>query len=217
MVFEADRGLELVVFNNITRSYHRNHVTVELAPETRRGERFTLAGDYLYMHAASGELVRLGFMDHGRIEKVRIPLPKVGFGRYHELFGQSGGSAHYAVCHESTMVVWVWDSEEGDWVMKHAASTEPLIEKHRSQLGQLGCRADSVMPLAFHPDLDVVFLQVDWKMYSFDPASYGFDEIGGEEGPNPEGERYLVYPYSNCFMDVSKERIPTTGFTKIMR
>ncbi|XP_026661212.2 uncharacterized protein LOC103709460 [Phoenix dactylifera] len=70
-----------------------------------------------------------------------------------------------------------------------------LLSQNRSKLGQLGCRADSVMPLAFHPDLDVVFLQVDWKIYSFDLASDGFNEIGGEKGPNPEGERYLILNY----------------------
>lgn len=208
MVFEADRGLELVTFNSITRSYHRNHVSVEPAPGTGWQQRFILASYHLYVHAATGELVRLGFAKSDTIEKVHIALPKVGFGRYYELFGESGGSAHYAVCHESMLVVWVRDAEEEDWVLKHAACTEALIEHHYSKLGhQLGCHRNLIMPLAFHPDIDFVFLQVDWNIYSFDPASDDFYNIVDQQGPNPEGERYLVYPYINCFIE-----IPTNSF-----
>ncbi|CAD5188183.1 unnamed protein product [Musa acuminata subsp. malaccensis] len=131
-----------------------------------------------------------------------VALNKSWEGRVRSLMGVSRGLAHFAFCDEHELHIWVLVKEDGKrvWKPKHICSSHPLIkqhkESHRRRKNEGNERVYSIFPLGFHPDLDVIFLQIEWRIYSLHLGSGSLDEVAGERGANPEGQMFLFHPFT---------------------
>ncbi|CAL9211427.1 F-box protein At5g07610-like [Musa acuminata AAA Group] len=123
-------------------------------------------------------------------------------GGVRSLMGLSGGVPHYALCNPYDLQIWVLASENGHrtWNLKHTHSNQPLInlhnESYRRHRHDDDRSAYSIAPLGFHPDLDVIFMQIEWRIYALHLTSGSLEEVAGERGANPYGERFLFYPFT---------------------
>ncbi|RRT38612.1 hypothetical protein B296_00035485 [Ensete ventricosum] len=131
-----------------------------------------------------------------------VALDKSWEGQVRSLMGVSRGLAHFAFCDEHELHVWVLVKEDGKrvWKPKHTCSSQPLIKQHkkshRCHKHEGNRRVYSIFPLGFHPDLDVIFLQIEWMIYSLHLDSGSLDAVAGERGANPEGEMFLFHPFT---------------------
>ncbi|CAL9105371.1 unnamed protein product [Musa textilis] len=129
-------------------------------------------------------------------------LNKSWTGRVRSLMGVSRGLAHFAFCDEHELHIYILVKEDGErvWKPKHMCSSQPLIkqhkELHRRRKDVDDERVFSILPLGFHPDLDIIFLQIEWRIYSFYLGSGSLDEVAGERGANPVGEKFLFHSFT---------------------
>ncbi|XP_064975042.1 F-box protein At5g07610-like [Musa acuminata AAA Group] len=121
-------------------------------------------------------------------------------GRVRSLMGVSRGLAHFAFCDEHELHIWILERENGKrvWKPTHNYSSQPLIKQHKESLRhhkhEGNQRVYSILPLGFHPELDIIFLQIEWRIYSLHLGSGSMDEVAGERGANPESEMFLFHP-----------------------
>ncbi|RWW40027.1 hypothetical protein BHE74_00054633 [Ensete ventricosum] len=134
---------------------------------------------------------------------IYVTLNKSWEGRVRSLMGVSRGLAHFAFCGDHELHIWVLVKEEDGqrvWKLKHTCRSQPLIkqhkESHRHHKREGNRRLYSILPLGFHPDLDVIFLQIEWRIYSLHLGSGSLDEVAGERGANPFREIFLFHPFT---------------------
>ncbi|RRT48464.1 hypothetical protein B296_00023349 [Ensete ventricosum] len=129
-------------------------------------------------------------------------LKKIRNGRVRSLMGVSRGLAHFAFCHEDELHIWILEREDDKrvWKPKHNFRSQPLIqqhkESHRHHKLEGNERVYSILPLGFHPDLDIFFLQIEWRIYSLHLGTGSMDEVAGERGANPDGEMFSFHPFT---------------------
>ncbi|CAL9126471.1 unnamed protein product [Musa acuminata var. zebrina] len=122
-------------------------------------------------------------------------------GRVRSLVGVSRGLAHFAFAMSMSCTSGS-SREDGKrvWKPKHNCSSQPLIKQHKESLRhhkhEGNQRVYSILPLGFHPDLDIIFLQIEWRIYSLHLGSGSMDEVAGERGANPESEMFLFHPFT---------------------
>jgi len=110
--------------------------------------------------------------------RIDLPATKVD-GR--SCLGQSQGYLHYSEISGNQMIVWVLKNyDRNEWVVKHSTSLEVLFEKHQVQpvpspSHQSSSDVFDILP--FHPDLDVVFLKIHGKIFSYHLISAKLAEI----------------------------------------
>ncbi|RZS16396.1 hypothetical protein BHM03_00048375 [Ensete ventricosum] len=115
------------------------------------------------------------------------------------LEGVSRELPHVAFWDEHELHIYVLVNEDGKrlWKLKHTYSNQPLIKKHkelhRRCKDEDNKRVYSILPLGFHPDLNIIFLQIEWRIYSFHLDSGSLDLVAGERGANPDGERFQFH------------------------
>ncbi|RWW54004.1 hypothetical protein BHE74_00039452 [Ensete ventricosum] len=142
-------------------------------------------------------------IDHLEDEDAVYFLPHISSqGSLSRVIGKCGGFLHGALCNERELRVWINVAEAGQrvWKVKHASSCQTLIERHKESHRRPRHDADgityAVLPLGFHPDFDIIFLQIEWIIYSLHLGSGAMEELGGERGANPRGERFSFCPFT---------------------
>ncbi|CAL9211010.1 unnamed protein product [Musa hybrid cultivar] len=142
-------------------------------------------------------------IDHLEDRDVVYFLPDISSaGRLRRVIGKCGGFLHGALCNEWELRVLINVAEAGQrvWKLKHTSSCQTLIkwhkELHRRHRHDDGDIAYDVLPLGFHPDFNIIFLQIEWRIYSLHLGSGAMEELGGERGANPRGERFSFCPFT---------------------
>ncbi|CAL9104637.1 unnamed protein product [Musa textilis] len=142
-------------------------------------------------------------IDHLEDQGVVYFIPdKSSAGRLRRVMGKCGGFLHGALCDEWELRVWINVAEAGQpvWKMKHTSRCQTLIkrhkESHRRRRHDDDDLAYAVLPLGFHPDFDIIFLQIEWRIYSLHLGSGAMEELGGERGANPSGETFSFCPFT---------------------
>ncbi|RWV80815.1 hypothetical protein GW17_00057847 [Ensete ventricosum] len=138
-------------------------------------------------------------IDHLEDQDAVYFLPRISSaGGSSRVIGKCGGFIHGALCNERELRVWINVTEAGQrvWKMKHTSSCKTLIERHRESQRRPRYAIYAVLPLGFHPDFDIIFLQIEWVIYSLHLGSGAMEELGGERGANPRGERFSFCPFT---------------------
>ncbi|XP_077252446.1 F-box protein At5g07610-like [Tasmannia lanceolata] len=111
---------------------------------------------------------------------VLIELPEQENRLFHiGYLGESGGCLHYAEIINSVLEIWsLRDCRRCKWVLKHSIGLEDLVE----QLPRP--RSWRFSFLAFHPDLEVVFLKTDDKICYYHLNTSKLEKFGtiGQKG-----------------------------------
>lgn len=189
--------LELLIFSSATNDYEVSTLDMELSIFSSNWlERFSIKTAYF-----DEQTVELAIIKGENWPPMCqfVPLPRLSFVRdtRTDILGESGGRVHYAVCHKLKLFVWILE-EEGSWVLKYVTSTRNLIKGHKE--ARRRTTPGFIMPLAFHPDLDVIFLQVEWTIYSFHPSSRSFELLASERGANLGSIKYKFHPFKSCLI-----------------
>ncbi|XP_017701568.1 F-box protein At5g07610-like [Phoenix dactylifera] len=113
----------------------------------------------------------------------RIDLPESG---RIECLGRSGGSLHYMRQNKGEIKVWMLkDYRHVEWVLKHCISIRAMLHIHGIPESQ------DVHALEFHPDVDVVFLRIGRKIFSYHLNHGRLEEVG--DLYHIYGKRCVVY------------------------
>ncbi|XP_064975040.1 putative F-box only protein 9 [Musa acuminata AAA Group] len=181
-----------VLYSNRGQSHHIYQIPRHVPPPF---DLYDIAFDNNYL---KGCIIQEDKKDH----LISSALNERRNGRVRSLVGVSRGLAHFAFCDEHELHIWILEREDGKrvWKPKHNCSCQPLIkqhkESHRHHKHEGNERVYSILPLGFHPDLDIIFLQIEWRIYSLHLGSGSMDEVAGERGANPESEMFLFHPFT---------------------
>ncbi|XP_064975039.1 uncharacterized protein LOC135618065 [Musa acuminata AAA Group] len=174
------------------QSHNINHLSQDVSPMFD-----------IYDIAFGDDYPKLCIVREDEIDNVLcFELNKSWTGRVRSLLGVSRGLAHFAFCDDHELHIYILVKEDGErvWKLKHTCSSQPLIkqhkELHRYREDEDNERVYSILPLGFHPDFDVIFLQIEWRIYSFHLSSGSLDEVAGERGANPAGEKFLFHSFT---------------------
>nr|XP_029120770.1 uncharacterized protein LOC114914231 [Elaeis guineensis] len=185
--------LELLIFSSATNDCEVSTIDRELPLLSDWLERYTIRTAYSHGRAASGSVVKTVEREDRPPMRQLVSLPRFSFARDRcmEMSGKSGGRVHYAVCCELKLLIWMLEDPKC-WALKHVTSTWNLIQQHKEGRHRR-TTAGSIRTLAFHPDLDVIFLQVEWNIYSFHPTSRSFELLVSKRGANPDKLPYRCF------------------------
>ncbi|XP_010939044.1 F-box protein At5g49610 [Elaeis guineensis] len=119
-------------------------------------------------YATNGLNQVLGIDLEGRVCR-RIELP-VSDGI--ECLGHSGGYLHYMLQGKDEIKVWMLtDYCHVEWVLKHCISIRAMLQKHGIP------ETKSIRILEFHPNVDVVFLLINPKIFSYHLSGGRLEEV----------------------------------------
>lgn len=121
--------------------------------------------------------------------KIKFPQCSTIHGR--KWLGHSGGCLHYALQAKGEMRIWVLENyDDGHWTQKHSVALEVKLDKQG-----FCCQISSV---AFHPDLDVLFLVAEPKVLAYNLKTGELAELCGSNS-----DWYIeCHVYSPCYSDV---------------
>ncbi|XP_008775439.2 F-box protein At5g49610-like [Phoenix dactylifera] len=169
--------LEFMIFSSKTNKW-----VVTKVPGTKRSPELeaTFFNGIFYVTAGRNKVLRVD--PEGKFRR-RIKLPE-SVGIKH--LGHSGGYLHYMLQRRNKIKVWMReDCCRAKWVLKHCIDIRATLQKHRNPETQ------NIRILEFHPNMDVVFLRIGRKIYSY-LLNYGRLEEVGHLGDTRD-ERCFVY------------------------
>lgn len=169
--------------------------------------------DFIFMDGALHFLLRRDSLCSFHVEEVcirAVKLPKARrsfFGG--ECIGKSEGHLFYSAYDSSEMHIWMLqDPETHEWVLKHTIRKEE-IEKHPvSIVPEPRYYPFSLHPLTFHPDLEVIFIQIEGKIISYHFGSKKNEDDRLGEICTIEIHRYvnMAIPYKRCLYSLDEMR-----------
>ncbi|XP_073105554.1 F-box protein At5g49610-like [Elaeis guineensis] len=129
-------------------------------------------------HFTNGLNQVLGVDPEGKICR-RIELPESdGI----ECLGLSGGYLHYMLQSKDEIKVWMLkDYSHVEWVLKSCINIRAMLQNHgifETQNVHGISETQNIHILEFHPDVDVVFLRIKQKIFSYHLNSGRLEEVG---------------------------------------
>jgi len=153
-------------------------------------------------------LVIAGIDREGKVcQRIKFPGEYQSLNMTQVRVGQSGGYLHFACTYRNLIDVWVLKEHNNDgWVLKHRVPMGVLMEKKLRMSSPRDLKDGMntlVMMLlwsteiklnryAFHPDMDVIFLVMEEKLYSYNLTLTELTEVCSSRLP-------IWMPYSPCY------------------
>eukprot|EP00262_Sarcandra_glabra_P003279 TRINITY_DN13923_c0_g1_i1.p1 TRINITY_DN13923_c0_g1~~TRINITY_DN13923_c0_g1_i1.p1 ORF type:complete len:179 (-),score=13.56 TRINITY_DN13923_c0_g1_i1:67-603(-) len=121
-------------------------------------------------------------------------LPTIVFNPSVECLGESGGHLCFAYLDDENSQIRIWvleDYYETKWVLRHSNSVEALQEQHTEEIWSLRF-------LAFHPDDEVIFIKINYKIFPYRLSSGKLEESWSLDCKHREEPYFWAFPFSSC-------------------
>ncbi|XP_008804517.1 F-box protein At5g07610-like [Phoenix dactylifera] len=137
----------------------------------------------------------------------RIELPSstdhghMRFSLQNRCIGLSGGYLHYAHKGKTELQIWVLkDLDNNQWILKHRADIKTIVEMNQGEMAlhQLSPFSIGYFDIsAFHPDGNIVYLQVLRKLFAYNWNNARLEEVCAFG----HGRLLGLFVYTPCFSD----------------
>jgi len=163
-----DQGVELEIFSSETGNWAEFNVHLGVESHTL-SSIITYFDDVLCMLSYPHRIVCIHLKTMA-LQQIELPEPA----RPDAQLGKNGGHiCYYPGNDDGKLSVWMLEnhSDTCKWALKHNISLKAITEKELSRPG-------STRFLAFHPELEVVYLSVERKLVSYDVIKKRIELVG---------------------------------------
>ncbi|KAJ4799252.1 F-box family protein [Rhynchospora pubera] len=146
------RGAELEIYSSKTGSWDQHEIQFGIETDAISATMHYF-NNVLYILAYPNRVVAVN-LTKITCNLIKLPEPMNRDGRV----GHSQGHLHYAYIDENKLKIWMLkDAKRSEWALKHETSVRQFI----------GTREIKPNILAFHPEKELVYIWVPWKMVSY--------------------------------------------------
>ncbi|XP_077252439.1 F-box protein At5g49610-like [Tasmannia lanceolata] len=188
---QDDLSIELEIFSSETGNWVESTVYFGFEGYFLSGTQVVYSNGALHVLFNPYHVLRFDIKEES-CQLIELPEAMTSFLWTYSL-GEFGGCLHYAEINRSKMKIWTLkDCRSSEWVLKNRIRIRGLVK----QLPQPRCwRFDF---LALHPDLEVVFLEMQGKIFSYHLKSSKLEEFWTITHMKTSDEFVVACPFSSC-------------------